>query len=271
MLTETGTTEAGEVIVNLVKAPVTTFEQDYSMLNTESHRTGMVLRREAKPCVERCVFEGMVSHHDEFVIPAPEEPYQGAITRAEVFNAERVNLYGLSDFNLSHRSLIAELHEGQTKISSPVYDSYMIGCESIPDGIGEVSLFTDVTVSYETIGHILTRDYSSLHLQNVDRIGSIYALTLEPKGTRIRFAMSFDNHQSYYVFHRKDLIPIEDDPKIIAANGNDRNDICYGFRNMKPDQGQVVDFKIILQSDNPDCTPVFYGFRCSLYSTIRGM
>lgn len=271
MLTETGTTEAGEVIVNLVKAPVTTFEQDYAMLNTESHRTGMVLRREAKPCEERCVFEGVVSHHDEFVIPHAAEPYQGAITRAQVCNADRVNLYGLSDFNLSHRSLIAELHEGQTRISSSLYDRYMLGCESVPDGVGAVSLYTDVTVSYDNIGHILTRGYSSLHLQNVNRIGSIYALTMEPKGTRVRFAMSFDGHQTYHVFRRKELVPIEDNDHLISLQGNDRNDICYGFRNMKPEQGQVVDFKVVLQSDSPDCTPVFYGFRCSLYSTIRRM
>lgn len=264
MQTTTGTTAAGDLLVNLVKAPVLTFEKDYAMWNTEPHRTGIVLRRSAEPCDERCIFQGDIQQHDTFIVPNEHEPYQGAITRARLLNADQVNLYGISTYD-QHRSLIAEMYEGDTVIDSHLYDKYQL---SDARGAGEVSLYSDLAVSYTDIGHVLTRDYSSLRLKDVSRIGSIYALTLEPKGTRVRFAISFDGHKSYKVFRRKELVDIYDDPAAIAEYGNSSTDLCYGFRNMKPDDQTVVDFKIVLQSDNPDATPVFYGFRCSLYSTI---
>lgn len=265
MQTTTGTTAAGDVIVNLVKAPVLTFEQDYSMWNTESHRTGIVLRRSAQPCVERCVFHGDIQSHATFIVPNEHEPYQGAITRARLLNANQVHLYGISTYD-QHRSLIAEMYEGETLIDSHLYDRYQLSDAS---GAGKVSLYSDLSVSYSEIGHVLTQGYSSLRLKDVSRIGSIYALTLEPKGTKVRFAVSFDGHKSYKVFRRKELVDICDDPAAIADYGNSSTDLCYGFRNMKPGGQIVVDFKIVLQSDNPDATPVFYGFRCSLYSTIN--
>ena len=269
MFTKTAVTETGDVIVNIVKAPVTTFDIDYQLWNTEAHRTGMILRRNYATCRERCVFSGSVGHHDEFIVPNETEPYQGALTRAEVRNADRINLYGISDFSRAHKSLIAEIHEGQTQLLAPVYDRYLVDCAAVPEGIGELSLYSDLAIAYSGLGSIITRGYSSIDLNKIHRIGSVFALTFEPSETRIRFAVSFDGHKTYWRFHRRKLVPISDNPEEIIAEGNDRNDLCYGMRNMIPSPEQKkVDFKIVLQSDNPNATPVFYGFKCSLYSKI---
>lgn len=271
MLTQTAVTETGDVVVNIVKAPVTTFDADYQLWNTEAHRTGMILRRNFAACRERCVYRGFVNFHDEFIVPSESEPYQGTITRAEVIGAKRIDLYGLSDFHRSQKSLIAEMEEGQTAISSPIYDRYLVDCVDVPDGLGEVALFSDLAVAYSNMGSIVTRGYSTVDLNRIHRIGSVYALTFEPVGTRIRFAVSFDGHETYWYFNRKQLVPVSDDPQVIIEQGNDRNDLCYGLRNMVPSAEQKkVDFKIVLQSDSPNATPVFYGFKCSLYSTIPG-
>lgn len=271
MFTKTEVTENGDIVVNLVKTPVMTFEADYNLWNTEAHNTGMILRRNYAACRERCVFEGHVSHHQEFIVPTEKEPYQGAITRASVQNAERINLYGISDFHSSQKSLIAEMSEGQTSISSAIYDRYLLDCDSVPNGVGSIQLFSDLQVAHSNMGHILTQGYSSIHMDDVMRVGSVYALTFEPTGTRIRFAVSFDEHKTYHVFHKKQLVHIGDTPEEILEGGNDRNDLCYGFRNMVPNEEQKkADFKIVLQSDNPAATPVFYGFRCSLYRVIKG-
>lgn len=271
MLTQTGVTEKGDVIVYIVKAPVESFESDYKMWNTEANRAGMVLRRNFAPCREQCVFNGLVGHHDEFIIPSDKEPYQGTITRAEVEGSAKLNLFGISDYSRSQKQLIAELGEGETKLTSPVYDRYLLDCETVPSGIVGLSLFSDLKVFHSDIGSIETQNYSSVQLNGVYRIGSIYALTYEPEGTVIRLAFSFDGHQTYYVFDRKRLVPISGDPHEILEKGNNRSELCYGFRNRVPDADhKKVDFKIVLHSKNAEQTPVFYGFRCCFYSTIPG-
>lgn len=248
-----------------VKSPVITFDTDYSLWNTEAHRNGIILRRNLEACKEYAIFKNLIHHHQEFIIPNDREPYQGAITRAALYNAERVSLYGISDFHNSHRSLIAEIYTGDTRINSAVYDRYVLDCEAVSNGVGQITLYSDLRVAYSNMGHVLTRDYSSIMLKNIDRIGSVFPLTFEPDRTKVRFAVTFDDHKSYHIFNRRTLIHLDDSsPENILANGNDRNDLCYGMRNFKP-LSEKLDFKIVMSSDVPSATPVFYGFRVSMY------
>lgn len=270
MHTQTAVTETGDIEINIVKSPVVSFATDYSMWGTESHRSGIVLRRNYSTAPKHLVFKGSVRDKEEFIIPNEAEPYQGAITHADSYNIGNIKLFGISDYNRSQKSLIAELGSGSTEITSPIYDRYLIDCDSIPAGVGELYLYSDLAIVHSQLGHVLTRGYSAIDVAKVNRVGSIFALTFEPTNTRIRFAVSFDDHQTYFVFNKKKLVPIENSDAVIAELGNDSNALGYGFRNMIPcGNYKTINFKIVLQSDDPSCTPVFYGFRCSLYSTIR--
>lgn len=270
MFTQTEVTPTGDIIVNTVKSPVLTFTSDYILWGTEVGKSGVTLRKQFTKIPMYQILSKTVNHLDDLILTIDKEPYQGAITLIETTTSGAVKLFGLTDYGKSDKTLICDIGYGKTLINSPVYDRYLLDCTSIPEDKATVSLYSDLSVGYTAVGYVLTEKYSSVNIESVHRIGSIFALTFEPVGTKIRFAVSFDNHNSYFVFNKKQLVPMSSDSDIILGLGNDSSDLCYGFRNMIPTAEQKnMKFKVVLQSDHPSITPVFYGFRCSLYSTIK--
>lgn len=170
---------------------------------------------------------------------------------------------------MTHTLEVKELGDSIVNmVKSPVltfHDDYrFVGTAPVERGILLDNL-SALRALQPTLGHIQTKNYSSLQLNGVTNIGSVYALTYEPEGTRVRFAVSFDGHKTYQIFSKRKLLDISSDDIAIAQNGNDKLELCFGFRNLVPSMAQKrVDFKIVLYTDSNE-SPIFYGFRCSLY------